>query len=252
MLGSSLFVLSALTLTGVYVNEQTRVEPEGYVVDFSTLEGDSETEQLAEIEDDAVTQIANSGSAINPNTEKEVAIAEEEKEVAVLEEEEAQEIALIEDMPIEPMIEELEAPIISLSFLDDEGLTWPIVGNVLLNYSMDKTIYFPTLQQYQYNPAIVIEATEGEMITAATDGQVIAVFEDTQIGNAVTFDLGSGYEMTYGQLCDIQVSEGDYVAIGDVIGSVASPTKYYAVEGANVYFSLTKDGVAVNPLNRLG
>ncbi|MFR6590017.1 MAG: hypothetical protein ACLURV_07700 [Gallintestinimicrobium sp.] len=41
-----------------------------------------------------------------------------------------------------------------LSFGKSEKLAWPIAGNVLLNYSMDKTIYFPTLQQYKYNPSV--------------------------------------------------------------------------------------------------
>ena len=37
-----------------------------------------------------------------------------------------------------------------------------------------------------------------------------------------------------------------------MIGHVAEPTKYYSVEGSNVYFKLTKDGEAVNPLDYLG
>ena len=64
-------------------------------------------------------------------------------------------------------------------------------------------------------------------------------------------DLGNGYQLTYGQLKDIQVSEGAYVETGDVIGNVAAPTKYYSVEGSNVYFMLTKDGTPVNPMGKL-
>ncbi len=89
------------------------------------------------------------------------------------------------------------------------------------------------------------------MITAAASGKVTAVFEDCEIGNAVTMELGNGYEVTYGQLTNILVSEGSYVSKGDVIAEVASPTKYYSVEGTNVYFKLTKDGVPVNPMSKL-
>ena len=116
---------------------------------------------------------------------------------------------------------------------------------------MDKTVYFPTLDQYKYNPAIIIQANQGDMITAAAAGKVISVFEDPQIGKAVTMELGGGYEITYGQLEGILVSEGSYVAAGDVIAEVAAPTKYYSVEGTNVYFKLTKDGSPVNPLTKL-
>ena len=132
-----------------------------------------------------------------------------------------------------------------------EELLWPMEGNVIINYSMDSTVYFPTLDQYKYNPAIVIEAHEGDLITAAAAGKVTGVYEDREIGKAVTMDLGNGYEVTYGQLDNILVSEGSYVAKGDVIAQVASPTKYYSVEGTNVYFKLTKDGVPVNPMSKL-
>ncbi|MBD5450032.1 MAG: M23 family metallopeptidase [Lachnospiraceae bacterium] len=139
----------------------------------------------------------------------------------------------------------------SLDFKEEDGLVWPIVGDVLINYSMDKTIYFPTLQQYKYNPAIVIAASQGAAISAAANGRVTSVAYDPIIGNMVVMDLGNGYELTYGQLENITVSEGSYVSVGDGIGTVASPTKYYSLEGTNVYFKLTKDGEPVNPMSKL-
>ncbi len=139
----------------------------------------------------------------------------------------------------------------ALTFGDSDTLVWPIVGNILVNYSMDKTVYFSTLQQYKYNPAIVIQANVGDLITAASAGKVISVFNDPQIGDAITMELGGGYEVTYGQLTNILVSEGSFVAAGDVIAEVSAPTKYYSVEGPNVYFKLTKNGEPVNPMGKL-
>ena len=139
-----------------------------------------------------------------------------------------------------------------LDFTDADTLVWPIVGNVLVNYSMDKTVYFATLDQYKYSPAIVIAAVEGEGITAAADGQVTDIYQDPETGTTVVMNLGDGYELTYGQLKDLAVSEGDMVETGDLVGSVAAPTMYYSVEGANVYFKLTKDGTPVDPMSRLG
>lgn len=139
----------------------------------------------------------------------------------------------------------------TLNFEEGDSLVWPVVGNVLINYSMDKTIYFPTLDQYKYNPAIIIQANEGDMITAAAAGKVTKVFEDAQIGTAVVMELGNGYEITYGQLTNVLVSEGSYVSMGDMIAQVAAPTAYYSVEGTNVYFKLTKDGTPLNPMTCL-
>lgn len=139
----------------------------------------------------------------------------------------------------------------TLQFDAGQTLAWPVVGNVLINYSMDGYVYFTTLGQYRYSPAIVISAAQGEYITSACDGIVSKVFYDEEIGNAVTVTLGSGYELTYGQLKDIAVERGDYVATGELIGVVAQPTKYYSLEGSNVYFAMTKDNEPVNPLTLL-
>lgn len=178
---------------------------------------------------------------------------EEEKEASKdqekQEEEKQQETAALEEEEGAQALSTAMQP--ALTFSDSDMLLWPVVGNILVNYSMDKTVYFPTLQQYKYNPAVIIQANEGDLITAASAGKVIRVFTDPQIGNGITMELGGGYEATYGQLSNILVSEGSYVAAGDVIAEVSAPTKYFSVEGTNVYFRLTKDGEPVNPLSRL-
>ncbi|MCL2052247.1 MAG: M23 family metallopeptidase [Lachnospiraceae bacterium] len=151
--------------------------------------------------------------------------------------------------PIVPAMSSVVQP--ALAFKDGDNLAWPIVGNVLINYSMDKSVYFPTLKQYKYNPAIIIQAKEGDIISAAAAGKVTKIYNDREIGNTVQIDLGNGFEITYGQLQNILVSEGSFVSAGDIIAEVAAPTKYFSVEGTNVYFKLTKNGVPVNPLSKL-
>ena len=140
----------------------------------------------------------------------------------------------------------------NLHFSEEDKLSWPIAGNILLNFSMDKTIYFPTLQQYKYNPSLVISSTQGTSVTCAADGIVTSVYKDAQTGNTVVTDLGDGYQLTYGQLDSVAVEEGDFIEAGAFLGEVAAPTKYYTAEGTNVYFKLTKDGEPVNPLDYLG
>jgi len=147
--------------------------------------------------------------------------------------------------------QETVKPQISSSFQPGDRLVWPVSGTVLIEYSMDKTVYFTTLQQYKYNPGLVVSATKGDQITAAAAGTVTEVFFDEEIGNAVRVDIGGGYVATYGQLEEVQVSKGSVVQVGTLLGYVASPTKYYVLEGTNAYFSLTKDGKPVDPLGQL-
>lgn len=275
---SSVLVLGGLTTAGLWVRRQDNAQENSYVVDFSSIENDTSVigENAAEIAgnvtDKMVTsddldydpyfQEANSDKVQNPDSSVSESMSEgaeqaRAEQAAVPESSAAPSPDAGESGTEQAREPEEDTQAIStamqptLSFGDEDALVWPVVGNVLVNYSMDKTVYFPTLDQYKYNPAIIIQANEGDMITAAAAGKVISVFEDPQIGNAVTMDLGNGYEVTYGQLANILVSEGSYVSMGDMIAQVAAPTKYFSVEGTNVYFKLTKDGEPVNPMTRL-
>lgn len=146
---------------------------------------------------------------------------------------------------------QMSAPQVTYSIQAGENLVWPIIGEVLIDYSMDATVYFATLQQYKYNPGVVVEAAEGDVITANASGIVTEIFYDEELGNGVKVDIGRGYTAVYGQLKDIQVQEGSVVSVGNVLGYVAAPSKYYSVEGTNVYFALEKDGQSVDPFGTL-
>lgn len=137
----------------------------------------------------------------------------------------------------------------ALSFSENSKLVWPVNGTVLMSYSMDKTIYFSTLDQYKYNPALIISAAENDQVIAGTAGIVKSIDESPETGTTVNIDIGSGYELFYGQLKDIQLKVGDYVEANTVIGYVNTPTKYYSVEGSNVYFEMRKDGQPINPVD---
>lgn len=135
-------------------------------------------------------------------------------------------------------------------WFDEESiLEWPASGAVLINYSMDQTVYFSTLDQYKYNPALIIGGEIGENIGASAPGVVTSVEQDAQTGLTVTLDMGNGYTAVYGQLKEVPVQIGDYVNTGEIVGYLSEPTKYYSVEGANLYFEVLKDGEPVNPLD---
>ena len=130
-----------------------------------------------------------------------------------------------------------------------DTIGWPLEGDVILNYSMDRSVYFATLDQYKYNPALIIAGAVNDRVVAASDGQVIGVDTTAETGQTVTIGLGDSYQAIYGQLKELEVSAGDYVSQGDTIGYLAEPTKYYSVEGANLYFAMTKEGKPVNPMD---
>ncbi len=281
VLAASGFVLAALTMTGFYMREQNQAESDdGYTIDFEALEESLENKNQEIAQNLAKNDL--SGKVINDEkedaeepvekkeTEKEttkkdtnpgkVIKAEEKKEHPQNENPPAQpevqpqapaeqtvpQAGVSADQPLETGSEQvLNGP--TLTFEAGEGLVRPLNGETILPFSMDSSIYFKTLDQYKYNPAMMISATVGASVLVGADGQVSRIYEDRETGKTVVVDLGDGYQLLYGQLQDISVTEGSYVAAGSLIGRVAEPTIYYELEGANLYLQLLKDGEEQNP-----
>ncbi len=138
---------------------------------------------------------------------------------------------------------------INLNFQPEVGMLWPVEGNVVLDYSMNQSIYFPTLDQYKYNPAIAIQSETGTPVVAAATGVIESIVETDETGITMTVDIGNGYKAVYGQLANVTLSTGSYVEAGSQIATVAEPSIYYQVEGDNLYFQVLKDGVPTDPLD---
>lgn len=186
------------------------------------------------------TQSEEENIPIVSNSQKESEVAMNEPESTVASEEPSEEPSE-EETPVATVTEE------TLHFQPEKGLVWPLEGPVLLDYSMDGTIYYPTLQQYQYNPSMVIGADVNSKVYVVAKGKITNIETNEVTGCTVTQDLGDGYTAIYGQLKEVPVAVGDMVESGQVVGYVSEPTKYYAVEGSNVYFQLLKDGVPIDP-----
>lgn len=136
----------------------------------------------------------------------------------------------------------------NINFTEDSYILWPVNGAVIMSYSKDKTVYFQTLDQYKYNPAVIIEGAEGDQVLCGAPGVIKSIDVNAQTGTTVNVDIGNGYELLYGQLKEVPVKVGDYVEAKSVLGYVSQPTKYYSKEGCNVYFEMRKDGQPVNPV----
>lgn len=133
-------------------------------------------------------------------------------------------------------------------FQEDSSLTWPAAGTILMDYNMNGTVYFKTLNQYKYNPALILGSDVGNPVVASARGIVDSIKADEETGTTLTMNIGNDYSLVYGQLKDITVSEGEVVEQGQVLGFVNDPTKYYCEEGANLYFEVKKNGQPVDPM----
>lgn len=157
-----------------------------------------------------------------------------------------EEVETVGELAEEIVLEESEE-VITPVMGEGQKIIRPVSGEIIIPFNMEHTVYFRTLDQYKCSNAEVLEANEGEEVLSCAGAIVSDIHESPELGQVVVLDLGGGYRATYGQLKDLQVSVGQVVEAGQIIGAVAAPTKYYCEEGYNLYFELTKDGTAVNP-----
>lgn len=138
-----------------------------------------------------------------------------------------------------------------LSFDKTAGLLWPISGEVLIPYSPEHGVFHQTLDQFSTSDAIVLSSTVGTEVKAAAKGVVTSIEEHYRTGTTVTLALGNDTTLVYGQLEVADLETGDVVEAGECIGTVAEPTKYYVVEGPNLYFQVVEGETSIDPTTLL-
>ena len=136
----------------------------------------------------------------------------------------------------------------NLSFNQEKGIMWPVNGEIIMNYSPDSVVYYKSLGAYKTNPAVVIAAAEGSNVCSGTDAVVTDIGENEEIGKYVITSIGDGYKIIYGQLDNIQVKQSAKLKEGEIIGTIAAPTKYYIEEGSNLYLKMMCESQPVDPL----
>lgn len=230
------------------VQEQEEPEKEAANSSGTVAQADTEEKEAEQAKIDTEEDIYKIGEA-------ELAQTEEAAPEELIAEQTPAEEAPAEEAPAEEAPAEEEEAVETagqsdrLSFSEQSRLLWPVEGDVILNYSMDKSIYFSTLNQYKYHPAIVISAPVGSEVHCAARGKVSKIYVNEETGTTVLMQLGKGYDAVYGQLKEVAVEEGDIVEQGSLIGYVSEPTKYYTLEGSNLYFQLLKKSEPINPMD---
>lgn len=113
---------------------------------------------------------------------------------------------------------------------------WPVQGLI--------TQYFAW-----YHSGIDIAGPIGTAVTAADSGRVTTVlYENYGYGYHVIVDHGNGYQTLYGHLSRIDVSPGQNVSRGTVLGLRGSTGRS---TGPHLHFEVIQNGAKVNPLGFL-
>lgn len=137
---------------------------------------------------------------------------------------------------------------------DDGGvLLWPVPSRYITAYFHDPDYPFRRIFEH---PAIDIRASQATPIKSAGSGYV-AVTKDNGYGYSYIMVVhNNGLSTVYGHVSEINVSPGDFVLQGDIIGkSGGMPGTKGAgrlTTGPHLHFEVRLNGTPTNPLNYLG
>ena len=166
----------------------------GFSSMYAISQSQEQQKQQQKIEIGAITGEGERDTEIFEEKEAET----DEFEFVALGDAELESEFITEDIAELPLEEESEDAVVSnikkevLHFDPSKGLIWPVKGSVLLDYSMDSTIYFPTLQQYKYNPAMVLSGKVNDKVYFIAKGKMLrflGMFRRNGIKRSVWFLL---------------------------------------------------------------
>lgn len=126
----------------------------------------------------------------------------------------------------------------------DAGSPVPGSGNWVWPTQGRLTQYFAW-----YHPAVDIANRDGPAVMAADSGKVILVSSGrVGYGNHIIIDHGNGFSTLYSHLASFNVSQGQNVGKGAVLGIMGSTGRS---TGIHLHFEIRLNGTAQNPLSYL-
>ncbi len=129
---------------------------------------------------------------------------------------------------------------------------WPVRGDIETPYAEDTLIYNATMADWRTHDGIDIACDMGEQVLAAAAGTVVSVTDEDLAGTTVEIDHANGVHTIYSNLAaEPNISVGDAVTMGQVVGSVGSTALGEANEVSHLHFAMTLDGVSVDPMDYL-
>jgi len=124
----------------------------------------------------------------------------------------------------------------------------PSVGKIFI-YPTKGSI---TQKYFKGHYAIDIADRSKPPIWAAGNGTVVKVSTNTWgggYGNHVIIDHGNGLKSLYAHMDSVNVTVGQYVTQGDVIGIMGNTGRVYGVTGIHLHWEVIQNGVKQNPMN---
>ncbi len=127
---------------------------------------------------------------------------------------------------------------------------YPCSEKVINGYTQE-LVKNDTMGDYRSHTAVDFACEKGGKVSAINDGLVLEVKKDNLLGRIVVIDHGGKLVASYCGLDTVNVSKGDYVTIGQMIGTLGA-VPFEANGDSHLHFETTINGKSVNPLDAMG
>lgn len=124
---------------------------------------------------------------------------------------------------------------------------YPCGEEILAPYTQE-LVKNETMGDYRAHTAIDFKAEQGSKVEAINDGIVLSVTRDNLYSTTIEIDHGGKLVARYCGLDTVNVSAGDYVTIGQTIGTLGK-VPFEGKADSHLHFETKLDGEYVNPLD---
>lgn len=125
----------------------------------------------------------------------------------------------------------------------------PVSGFLQRDFSMKEPQYYPAANYWRLHPGIDLETEYGAIVSACSDGQVVSVWQDNELGLCIRLRHSHGYESVYAGLSDASyVKAGDPVRQGQTIGHAGNGVLAESDALPHLHFEVWKGTTSIDPV----
>lgn len=130
----------------------------------------------------------------------------------------------------------------------DPVFTYPVKGEVILDYAKDKLVYSNTLGEWITHCGMDIKAEKTTVVTASAEGTVKSIKNDPRYGLTVVIEHNNGFSTVYSNLLTAEfVSVGENVKSGQTIGTVGNTASFEILDEPHLHFEVLKNNEQIDP-----
>gem|GEM_PF-870683 len=121
-------------------------------------------------------------------------------------------------------------------------------GICIKDYTEASVVYNKTLGMYTGHMGMDITGEAGANVLCVYDGEVTAITTSYIYGTTVTVSHANGIKTVYNSIeVDENLSVGDKVSQGDVLGVISENNRQEYKDGAHLHFEVEENGVKISP-----